>query len=227
MASQGNKYSDNSQTQGEPPHVSRTPRDREAKLLPDALKMAKAISKKRPGRMLPEGEDSRDITIKRLQAPLVDLRDLMFQVKMFTRLEDDIKQAEKATGMMTRDIHLKEFIDEEKTQAKKVKVRLNPRFDRGDNETDKAMDEEEKLPLGTIHMIGGPNHPDFENRIQGEIRMVKQMHEVLMIQSSTKKPRQVASELGSFTFTKADLERVQHPHSDLSVIHLRMNNYNM
>ena len=34
--------------------------------------------------------------------PLNDLRDLMSQVKMFTRLEDDVKQAEKATGITTR-----------------------------------------------------------------------------------------------------------------------------
>ena len=34
-------------------------------------------------------------------------------------------------------------------------------------------------------------------------------------------------ELGSITFTKADLERVQHPHSDPLVIQLRLHNYDV
>ena len=49
---------------------------------------------------------------------------------------------------------MKEFVDEEKTQSKKVEVRPNPRFDRGDDETDKTTEEKENLSLGTIHMIG-------------------------------------------------------------------------
>ncbi|XP_057484578.1 uncharacterized protein LOC130770943 [Actinidia eriantha] len=51
------------------------------------------------------------------------------------------------------------------------------------------------------------------------------MYEGFSIQSLVKKPRQMAFELGSITFTKADPERVQHPHVDLPVIQLRMNNY--
>ena len=57
--------------------------------------------------------------------------------------------------------HLKKFIDEEKTKAKKTKVWPNPRFDQGDDEIDKAMEEEKDLSLGTIHMIGGPNHTNL------------------------------------------------------------------
>ena len=49
---------------------------------------------------------------------------------------------------------MKKYVDEEKTWAKKAKVKPNPRFDRGKNETDKTVKEEEDLPLGTIHMIG-------------------------------------------------------------------------
>ena len=55
----------------------------------------------------------------------------------------------------------------EKTRAKKAEVRPNPRFDRGDDKTDKIVDEEEDLPLGTIHMIKGPNYSDLENKIRG------------------------------------------------------------
>ncbi|GFZ12789.1 hypothetical protein Acr_23g0011740 [Actinidia rufa] len=52
--------------EGSSPHIPRTPGDRGAKLLADAQRMAKATSKQTLGRLLPEGEDSRDITIKRL-----------------------------------------------------------------------------------------------------------------------------------------------------------------
>ena len=99
-------------------------------------------------------------------------------------------------------------MDEEKTRAENAEVRPNQRFDRGDDEIDKAINEEEDLPLGTIHMVGGLNHPDLENRIQGEIQIIKQMHEVLLVQSPAKKSRQSASEPKSITFTRADLERV-------------------
>ena len=34
--------------------------------------------------------------------PPTDLRDLMSQVEMFTRLEDDVKQTEKAAGITTK-----------------------------------------------------------------------------------------------------------------------------
>ncbi|GFZ03447.1 hypothetical protein Acr_16g0000710 [Actinidia rufa] len=134
--------------------------------------------------------------------PPIDLQNLMSWVKLFAQLEDD-------------------------TRAEKTEVIPNPRFDRGDDEIDKAMDEEEDLPLGTIHMIEGPNHPYLENRIRGEIRMIKQMHDVLSVQSPAKKSRLTVSESRSITFTRAYLERVQHPHIDPLVIQLRMNNYDV
>ncbi|GFZ15723.1 hypothetical protein Acr_25g0001320 [Actinidia rufa] len=128
---------------------------------------------------------------------------------------------------LVQDRHLKEFIDEEKTQAEKAMAKPNPRFDRrdGDDEGDCNADEEEDQSFRTIHMIGGLRDPDLENRISGEIRVLKQMYEVLSIHSPAKKPRKETTESGSITFTKADLERVQHPDSDPLVIQLRMNNY--
>ena len=63
------------------------------------------------------------------------------------------------------------------------------RFDQGNDEVDKTEKKEEDLPLGTIHMIRGPNYPDLENRILGEIRMIQKMNEVLSVQSTTKNPR--------------------------------------
>ena len=79
--------------------------------------------------------------------------------------------------------HLKEFVDQEKTWAGEAEVKPNSRFDRGDDETNKMAEEEKDLPLGTIHMIGGLNHPDLENKIWGEIRMIKQMNKVPLQQN--------------------------------------------
>ena len=64
---------------------------------------------------------------------------------------------------------LKEYVDQEKTKAEKIKVRSNPKFDRGNDEDDNALEED--IPLGIIHMIHGPNHPDLENKIRGKIRI--------------------------------------------------------
>ena len=57
--------------------------------------------------------------------------------------------------------------------------------------------------------------------------MMKQMHEILLVQSLAKKLRQAVSERRSITFTRANLERVQHPYFDLLVIQLIMNNYDV
>ena len=57
--------------------------------------------------------------------------------------------------------------------------------------------------------------------------MIKQIHEVLLVQSPIKKPRQTTSEPRSITFTKANLERVQHSYTDPLVIQLRMNDYDV
>ena len=54
------------------------------------------------------------------------------------------------------------------------------------------------------------------------------MYEVFSVHLLAKKLRQATSELGRrITFTKADLERVQHPHSNPLVIQLKVNNYNV
>ncbi|GFY90650.1 hypothetical protein Acr_07g0008470 [Actinidia rufa] len=72
---------------------------------------------------------------------------LMSRVKIFARMEDDVWQAERATGSSLqgdgsfkkrrksstdhedRDGHLKEYVDLEKTQEEKVEIRPNPKFD--------------------------------------------------------------------------------------------------
>ncbi|GFZ11140.1 hypothetical protein Acr_22g0005380 [Actinidia rufa] len=133
--------------------------------------------------------------------PPADLRDLMSRVEMFARLEDDVRQAEKAKGRVGRgegrpkeakpalevlvswseglqnqklqgfkgfseqlvhDEHLNEFVDNEKTRAGAAEAETNPRPDRVGNKADKAVDmKDEYLPLGTIHMIRGPNDPSI------------------------------------------------------------------
>ena len=109
-------------------------------------------------------------------------------------------------------------MSEEKTREEKAEVRPNPRFDWDNDEADKTTKEEEDFLLGTIHMIRHPNYPDLENRIWGEIWMIRQMNEVLSVQSMAKKPRQTMSKPGSITFSKANLEKVHHPHTDPLII---------
>ena len=48
----------------------------------------------------------------------------------------------------------------------------------------------------------GQNYHDLENRIRREIRIVKKMHEVLLVQPAAKKPSLGMSELGNITFRR-------------------------
>ncbi|GFS40182.1 hypothetical protein Acr_00g0066980 [Actinidia rufa] len=126
------------------------------------------------------------------------------------------------------DEHLKEFMVNEKTRAESAKAEANRRPDQVREETEEAADaEDEDLPLGTIHMIGGPNDPSLESRIRNEIRMIKQMHEVLSVQPLPKKIKTAETEREYVTFSRADLERVQHPHSDPLVVQLRIGGYDV
>ncbi|XP_057490953.1 uncharacterized protein LOC130776722 [Actinidia eriantha] len=217
--------------------------------------------------------------------PPTDLQDLMSRVKMFARLEDDVRQAEKTEGkvgcgeapakrckdgsspyetganrgdpkrrnqrwkcsyhgekghkiencralkafleQLVRDGHLKEFVDNEKTQAEATEAGTSIGPDRGRNEIEAINTEDEDLPLGTIHMIGGPSHPSLKNKIWSEIRMIRQMHEVLSVQSMLKKMKATEAERECITFSRADLERVQHPHSDPLVVQLRIGGYDV
>ncbi|GFY85504.1 hypothetical protein Acr_04g0002420 [Actinidia rufa] len=124
--------------------------------------------------------------------------------------------------------HLKKFVDNEKTRAEVAEAEANKRPDRVREETEDAADaEDEDLPLGTIHMIGGPNDPSLESKIRNEILMIKQMHEVLSVQSLPKKIKTAETERECVTFSRADLERVQHPHSDPLVVQLRIGGYDV
>ncbi|GFZ15658.1 hypothetical protein Acr_25g0000670 [Actinidia rufa] len=61
---------------------------------------------------------------------------------------------------LVHDRHLKEFVDNEKTQAEVAEVEANRRPDRVKEETKEAANaEDEDLPLGTIHMIGARMTP--------------------------------------------------------------------
>ncbi|GFY88833.1 hypothetical protein Acr_06g0007730 [Actinidia rufa] len=77
MASQNDNRFGICQTREKAPHVPKTLGDRGAKLLADAQMMAKATSKQRPSRLLSEGEDDWDITIKRLQAQLAKMAHIL------------------------------------------------------------------------------------------------------------------------------------------------------
>ncbi|GFS36781.1 hypothetical protein Acr_00g0048000 [Actinidia rufa] len=58
------------------------PGDRWAKLLANAQRTAKATSRQRPGQLLPEGEDSQDITIKCLQTQLAKIAQILVNNKL-------------------------------------------------------------------------------------------------------------------------------------------------
>ncbi|GFZ04686.1 hypothetical protein Acr_17g0002580 [Actinidia rufa] len=162
--------------------------------------------------------------------PPTGLRDLMSQVEMFARLEDDVRESERTEGKLGRgeaavkkrkdgsnpirdkpyfkkpepmggdpkrrnqrwrcsyhgekghktencralkafleqlvhDGHLKEFVDDEKTRAEAAEIEANRRPNRGREEAEETADpEDEDFPLGTIHMIGGPNDPSLESK---------------------------------------------------------------
>ena len=53
---------------------------------------------------------------------------------------------------------------------------------RFDQDSEEADIMEEDLPAGTINMIWGPNDPELENRLRDEIWIIRQMHEVLLVQ---------------------------------------------
>ncbi|GFZ02308.1 hypothetical protein Acr_15g0009160 [Actinidia rufa] len=129
---------------------------------------------------------------------------------------------------LVRDGHLKEFVDNEKTRAGAIETETDTGPDRGRNEIEEAMDaEDEDLRLGTIHMIGGLSDPDLENKVQSEIRMIRQMHEVLLVQTLPKRTKLIEVKRECVTFSKADLERVQHPHSDPLVVQLKIGGYDV
>ncbi|XP_057478211.1 uncharacterized protein LOC130765726 [Actinidia eriantha] len=123
--------------------------------------------------------------------------------------------------------HLKEFVDDEKTRTEGTETGTAAGIDRGGNENEAVDTEDEDLPLGTIHMIGGPSHPNLENKIRGEIRMIRQMHEVLSVRSTPKRLKESEAEKDCITFSRADLERVKHPHSDPLVVQLRIGGYDV
>ncbi|GFZ19343.1 hypothetical protein Acr_28g0000480 [Actinidia rufa] len=107
----------------------------------------------------------------------------------------------KKRNQLVQARHLKAFVDQEKTETQKTEVRPNPRFG-----------QDRDLPLGTIHMIEGSNYPDLEIRIRRKIRIVRQMHEVISVQPTAKKPRQGFTKPGRITFTKGRV--TQHPHTE-------------
>ena len=69
--------------------------------------------------------------------------------------------------------------------------------------------------------------PILRIRFEGEIRIFKKMNKILSVQPTTRKPRQGLFEPGSITFTKANLEWVQHPLKDPVVIQLQVHGYNV
>ncbi|GFZ08917.1 hypothetical protein Acr_20g0007250 [Actinidia rufa] len=171
-------------------------------------------------------------------------------VKMFARLEDDIKQAEKVTGVTARGKGLfkkqKESSVDYESQVRK------PESMGGDpkrcNQCWKCSYHDERehkienywaLMVFLDQLVRDRHLKEFvnEEKTRAEKDEVRpsprfdrgddEADKVLLVQSTVKKPRQAVSKLGSITFTRADLERVQYPYFDPLVIQLRMDNYDV
>ncbi|GFZ01188.1 hypothetical protein Acr_14g0008230 [Actinidia rufa] len=103
---------------------------------------------------------------------------------------------------LVHDGHLKEFVDDVKTRAEAAE----------------------------IETIEGPTEAGRRQRRQQTQRMKTcpwQMHEVLSVQAPPKKIKTAETERDYVTFSRAELERVQHPHSDPLVVQLRIGGYDV
>ena len=92
---------------------------------------------------------------------------------------ENCKSLKTFLDQLVRNGHLKKFVDQEKTRIEEVEVKPSRRFDQSNKEIDNTLEED--LLMGIIHMIGAPNHHNLENRIQGNIHMIKQINEVLSV----------------------------------------------
>ena len=104
MASGDDGCSRSHSTRGEPPHVPRTLGDRGTKLLANAKRTASAASKQKPVRLLPKGEDCRDITIKRLQAQLATVTQIMKDNRLMKPPQIDGGELSRARSTGQRDL---------------------------------------------------------------------------------------------------------------------------
>ncbi|GFS39667.1 hypothetical protein Acr_00g0064270 [Actinidia rufa] len=248
MASQSDSHSDSRENQGEVPHAPRTLGDRGVKLLADAQRTAKATSKQRLVQLLLQGRDSRDITFKRLQAQLTEMTQILVDnilMKSAQATEGGPYEGRVSLHRAHSSVDLRETLNAKRNREGDLRAKLNNQRTVSPVKTiilTKSIAyaaisiPREPIPRwyhGGISFARnyshdmGANHPNLKNRIQGEIRIVRQMYEVISVQPMAKKLKQTVSELENITFSKADLQRVQRPHTDSLVIQLRINNYDV
>ncbi|GFY91447.1 hypothetical protein Acr_07g0016430 [Actinidia rufa] len=130
--------------------------------------------------------------------PPTNFPDLMSQVEMFAQLEDNVKQ-EPIYKFLTR-IRDKPYFKKSKPMGGDPK-----RCNQSSRRTLEIVIDEEKT---RAKKTKADKTRDLENRIRGEIQMIKQMYKVLSVHLPTKKLKTSATEPRSITFTKTDLERV-------------------
>ena len=115
--------------------MPRTLGDRGNKLLADAKKASKNLSRQRLGQLPSASKyDKREITIRRLEIQPTELTRILLADYMI----------EQALGVGEGP---------SKTSSE----------ERGDGKYNDTWEED--FPLETIHMIGGPHHPDLANKI--------------------------------------------------------------
>ena len=84
-------------------------------------------------------------------------------------------------------MQVQEFVDQEKIKVEEIEIRSNPRFGLEREDVNNAMEKD--LPVETIYMIGVHHNLELENRIWGEIYIVKHINEVLSVQLVAKRTR--------------------------------------
>ncbi|GFS36490.1 hypothetical protein Acr_00g0046270 [Actinidia rufa] len=82
MVSHSSNRSDSRETRRETPHAPKIPGCKGGKLLADAQRAAGVTSGQNPGRLLPKGEDNRDIIIEFLQRQLGELTQIMVDSRL-------------------------------------------------------------------------------------------------------------------------------------------------
>ncbi|GFZ00158.1 hypothetical protein Acr_13g0015570 [Actinidia rufa] len=135
--------------------------------------------------------------------PPTGLRDLMSRVEMFARLEDDVRESERTEGKLGA---LKAFL-EQLVHDGHLKEFVD--------------DEKTRVEAAEIEANRRPN------RGREETEETADPEDEDLPLAPPKRIKTTETEKDCVTFSRAELERVQHPHSDPLVVQLRIGGYDV
>jgi hypothetical protein len=104
--------------------------------------------------------------------------------------------------------HLKEFINEEKTQA-------GPQTE---------PEKEDSGEVRVIDVIHGMVDAAAEETLRAEIRRVACGKQIMSVSAGSKRPHLDSQSGGNLSFSDQDLQRLQMPHNDALVVSLTLGN---